>query len=529
MLIMVLRVVYKNKQRSYCQMQLDDYLPFSLDFLHQFHLDMIEFRYQRKKEWYQQLPAWRKKAMPPLRRGRKARDYPTRKVYDMTVPSQVGEVKQFKWFTRIWHQNRVKPLSPVPANQLTLERWMPATANQVDPIRHVVVPRFRSVPVLGQDDFCEDITNLGWLALRQYRDSPACLFYIFYMNDFSVLDDDALLSSEKWKQIGSYLASDIVKYELARLLLGFVTYTDYLRMAELFPAFEDQLAIAMARHPPAANRLARGLQLVGIARVRALHETLKNECRELGLIKDKVWLWDGHFYETWMKNQRKEGSRNKSELFGGWYNHGGKKRGFGIAQSVIADWSGYVPLPITVRVFPANENDNIMFRDTFDAALEENPRPALFIDTDKGPSGDKSIELSVKHGVVPVIALSDNRKQGVIKTSVKKYRFDAAATKGIDPAVLERVYMMRTRIEEMVAPINVLFRKSRLHGTGKDFLEIEVLLINIVIMLIGLTAFKIGRPNLAWKPSAFTNMKLHPRAVFPDRFKAIESLRSKIE
>jgi hypothetical protein len=90
---------------------------------------------------------------------------------------------------------------------------------------------------------------------------------------------------------------------------------------------------------------------------------------------------DGVFIEAWMRKARKAGLRNKTGVFGGWYNHSGKKKGFGIVVSIIVDWCGFVPVPITVEIYPANENDNIVFRDTFTMSLDGNPKPAIFIDT----------------------------------------------------------------------------------------------------------------------------------------------------
>ena len=383
---MAIRVVYKEKHRSYCQTQLDDWIPWLHEVYHERHLAMIEWRWELKKAYYKNLPAFLKKNLPPLRRGRIYRDYPTRKVYRMDIPHHVAEVKAFKWFTRVWHQNRQDSKPETPANQLLLDRWIPAEPT-LKPAKHTtVVPRFRRIRVVDRDEFCKDITNLGWAALHQYKDSPACLFYIFYLNDFSIVDDEKLLESASWREIGAYLPSDIVKYEIARLMLGFTTFVDYLRMTELYSSFEDQLSIAMACHPPKADRLAKALRLIGPTRIRQLHEALKAECRALGLIKDKVWLWDGQFFEVWMKNERKTSSRNKTELYGGWYNHGGKKRGFGIVQSTIVDWSGYVPLPISIHVFPANMNENVMFRETLPRPRGTNPPISLDLSLGRFPS-----------------------------------------------------------------------------------------------------------------------------------------------
>jgi hypothetical protein len=496
---------------------------------------MQDWRWQLKKEHYHRLPEFLKARLPALRRGRNKKDYPSRSKYFTNIPSHLAELKRLRWFSR-HHDvpddaappstaNVKSPPEALPANQPTLDSWLPPVpATRKLPVEFIV-PRFRKPRIVARDEFCSDMTNLGWFALHQSRDAPACLFHIFYMNDFSILDDDELLASPEWNKIGAYLPSDIVKYEMARLLLGFITFNDYFRMAELFPSFEDHLAISMARHPPNGDRLVQGLRAIGVTRMREMFEAIKAELRELGLIKDIVWLWDGVFIEAWMRKARKAGSRNKTGVFGGWYNHGGKKKGFGIVVSIIVDWCGFVPVPITVEIYPANENDNIVFRDTFTKSLDENPEPAIFIDTDKGPSGRKSLDLVASKNMIPVIALGENRKKDVMKTSKKEYKFDTITTHGVDEKVLEKIYMMRTRIEEMFSAIKVVFKMARLHGTGKDFIEIEVLIINILLMLIALTAFKMGRPDLAWRPATFRNLRIDPKDVFPNRFNELKKYR----
>lgn len=464
------------------------------------------------------------KNLPKLRRGRVPMIRLPRKRYFMDIPAHVAEVKRFKWFTRLWHQKRRKSPISMPAGQVTLDRWMPINKKLPAAIFKPVVPRFRKPRVVLREEFCSDITNLAWGALRRHHDPGVAAFYLFYMNDFSALDSPDILNSPEWRKIGKYLPSDIIKYELGRLLLGFSTFTDYLRMVDLFPGFEDHLAITMNR-PPFGGRLVQALRLVGGKRVRKFFNSLVAECRALGIITDKVWLWDGQFVKAWMYKERKKGSRNKTKSWGGWYNHGGKKIGFGAIQSVIMDWSGTVPLPIEVRKYPANRNDNMVFRDTFKHCIKGCEKPALFLAADKGPSGRKSLELVRSHDMVPVMALGKNRKQDVMMTGVKEYKFNKSLTKRIDPAVLEKIYMMRTRIEEMFSAVKVIFKMTRLHATGAEFIEVELLLVNILILLIALTAYKIGRPDLMWKPKAFDNLRVHPEMAFPDRIKELRKLQ----
>jgi len=525
---MAILVVYKTKKKPFCQTQLDDWLPHAFDTFDRWHLEMEEWRWQLKKEFYQQAPKYLKDTLPPLRRGRKRKVSPSRSTYFTNISSHLAELRRLKWFSR--HQDlpddETSPSSDreqstlivLPENQTSLDDWLLAGSTTQKLPEKIVIPKFRAPRIVVKEEFCKDMTNLGWFALHQSRDAPACLFHSFYMNDFSALDDDELLASPEWREIGAYLPSDIVKYAMGQILLGFPTYTDYFRNAGLYQNFEDHLAIRIGQHLPGGDRLVRALRAIGVERLRGFSEALTAELRKLDLIKDVVWLWDGVFIEAWMKKERKSNSRNKTKLFGGWYNHGGKKRGYGIVISIIVDWCGFVPIPITVEIYPANKNDNTIFRDTIIKALGNNATKAKFMDTDKGPSGRKSLDLVASKHMFPVMALGANRKDGFIKTSKKEYKFDTITTNGVDEHVLEKVYMMRTRIEELFSNIKEIFKMGRLHGTGKDIMEIEVLIMTIVFQMIPLTAFKIGKPNLVWKLTAFRDMNLHPKDVFPKRF-----------
>ncbi|MHA1716715.1 MAG: hypothetical protein ACTSXP_13815 [Promethearchaeota archaeon] len=74
---------------------------------------------------------------------------------------------------------------------------------------------------------------------------------------------------------------------------------------------------------------------------------------------------------------------------------------------MIVDWSGVVPLPIEVRVYPANRNDNLMFRDTFKRCFSRSSHVPTFVAADKGPSCKDSLQLIKKEsreiGIIPRI------------------------------------------------------------------------------------------------------------------------------
>ncbi|MHA1716717.1 MAG: hypothetical protein ACTSXP_13825 [Promethearchaeota archaeon] len=69
------------------------------------------------------------------------------------------------------------------------------------------------------------------------------------------------------------------------------------------------------------------------------------------------------------------------------------------------------------------------------------------------------------------------------------------------------------------------FSLSRLHRTGRDFIDIKLLLVNISVLLVVLTSFKIGRPDLIWNVNAFRNLLVDPEHAFPLSFKDLAKVR----
>ena len=192
---MAIYIKYKTKKRSWKQTQLDDWLPKIGPVFRKMRGWMIEWRWQVKKEWHAEQKRLGIKNLPPLRRGVKQRIGPTRKVYDMSNPAHVAEVKTYKWFTRLWTRKRGKKTCSHPKEQASLDQWLPEADEKSSIPPKPVIPKFRKPRVVAREEYCSDITNLAWAALHWRRGSSAVLFYLFYMNDFSLLDDETLIKS----------------------------------------------------------------------------------------------------------------------------------------------------------------------------------------------------------------------------------------------------------------------------------------------------------------------------------------------
>ncbi len=94
----------------------------------------------------------------------------------------------------------------------------------------------------------------------------------------------------------------------------------------MMPNVLDYLAINITHSLPFPHHFHEILKKIGSARVQAFFNEKVNEARQLGLIRDRIYIWDGQFHETWLKDQkpRKPGLE---PFYGGVYNHGGQKSG----------------------------------------------------------------------------------------------------------------------------------------------------------------------------------------------------------
>jgi hypothetical protein len=144
---------------------------------------------------------------------------------------------------------------------------------------------------------------------------------------------------------------------------------------------------------------------------------------------------------------------------------------------------------------------------------------------DRGPSGEQTQDSCAQLGIQPIIPLRSNVKNEVFITEKKEKRFYTKYIGNAEGSWLERMYNIRVRIEEYYNLTDTVYHLQRLHGCGQNLMNIEILLVNILGVLIPLTAFKIGRPDLMWRPSQFREQPLHPERLFPAQFRQLNNFR----
>lgn len=525
-------VIYKDTQRSWGQHHLGDYCP-QVVIQNKNLLDAIdEGKWKQKKSRHSS----KKNAgisVKPLRRGRKPVLYPQQETYYMNIPRDVARVRRYKWFTSCWNHQTPKPsvTSFIPLIQTSLLDLIPhilnAPAHSTKSSNNglnkpIYTPHFHEPRYIQKEEYCRFMASWAWKACRSPSKKVGQVSHVFYLNDFSFFDSDHLLEQIRWGK-SSILPSDIIRLELYRRLQGFETFKDYFRMIQIAPNIMDHIGIKMTHSIPSFHRYTGYLKQIGLEMFQKYFRSLVNEARSLGLIKDKVHIWDGQFHESWLQKDkgRKQGL---PQFFGGTYNHGGSKVGVGVYQSTIVDWNGYCTIPIYSELVPANRNENPVVIEALNTAYQVNPVSDLFL-ADRGPSGKKVQEKCAQLGARPIIPLTSNPVTDVFITQEKKHRFYLKFIGNASGKWLEKIYNIRPRIEQHYNLNDTVYNLVRLHGCGEELMKIEICIGNCLAVLIPLTAYKIGRPDLMWSPSCFKEQTIHPERLFPQQFRELNDFR----
>ncbi len=125
--------------------------------------------------------------------------------------------------------------------------------------------------------------------------------------------------------------------------------------------------------------------------------------------------------------------------------------------------------------------------------------------SDAGPDSHDSNELVLNYRIIPVIAARYNSVGDILKTEDGDcFRGEYIPRKY--HRSLNRIYDLRTIIERRNSNEVVGYNRSEMPTRGINWARCFVSISNITALLTGLTAFKIGRPDLIRSPTAFRRL-----------------------
>ena len=85
----------------------------------------------------------------------------------------------------------------------------------------------------------------------------------------------------------------------------------------MMPNVLDHLAINITHSLPSPHHFHEILKKIGSAHVQAFFNEKVNEARQLGLIRDRIHIWDGQFHENLVKGSETSETRLGTLLWRG--------------------------------------------------------------------------------------------------------------------------------------------------------------------------------------------------------------------
>ena len=341
--------------------------------------------------------------------------------------------------------------------------------------------------------------SLECIALQNYSTARGYLKHIFQLNSLKFWEDVNL--NDKQKHLYRSLSIvDVFKLEMARYKLGINKYKDWIDFLKFTPAVIDAVEISY-NVIPAPSEYGQLVFHLGSENIKNYFLERVKECISYKLIDCKIITWDGRFLESYCAKNENKTLKAFADPEAGKYKHVGKFRGLGYVDSSIV--CAKYNLPIYYDSFPANRNDNPIFRETFGAYSTLNfPRSQILL-ADAGPYSIKSLKLVKSFGIIPLIYARKNIKLHVIKVDTRKY-INISYIPASIITYLRTLLNIRTGIERSFAPARVVYNASRMNNRGMENSKINIGKLKCIELL---TAIKVRRLDLTNIPTAFSDFR----------------------
>jgi hypothetical protein len=375
--------------------------------------------------------------------------------------------------------------------------------------RKIRIPYKIRPEVIESKDYMENVLPRNQiLAFQNLKKFNGYLGNIFALNpSVDAYFNNVQVSIGYAPQLETSSFNNVFKLEIARCKLGYSNLESFIRDYNQNQALRKELKIKSGEKI-ALSSYRRNLKMI-YPYLDRFAETLKQECRNLKLIGDKIWIWDRRFFECNCSGLKKKETGLLSDPDAGHYvKKAGKYSilsGTGYTDTCIVD--SLFGIPIYWDAVSASKNDNTIFQDTVKQYTKSTAIKPLFLIADAGPDSHPSNEAVIEKGIIPIIAARANSVGNILKTE-KGNHFRAQYIPRIYYRLIGKLYNLRTTVERKNSNDVVGYNRSKTLTRGSEWAKIYVSISNIAALLTALTAFKVGRHDLIRAPSAFRRLNI---------------------
>ena len=379
-------------------------------------------------------------------------------------------------------------------------------------------PHFQTPPTLEKDQFCSEMPDYIWAARDPAHSDKIGLSALFYLNQaaFNLFNDPQFCLEIGWSQQRTYQPADVIKLLIYQLLHG---YSDiehlflHLEQADI-SRLKDHLGIPQSHELPSAHHFAEDLRQIGLVIIKKFFYFLRDEAVNLKIVQNKVHGIDGQFFRSWLCHPKPRRS-GLPQFWGGWYNHGGAKKGVGVYQMPLVDISPFCVIPLHPHVVPANHNENVTGWETVEGAKQNYSKNSPYFVADCGLCGQDMQDQVKTRPSIPVIPIRENMKRNLYLSPKRHHRFSTQYLGPLKGALVDFLYDLRQAIERWHHFFDDVFDLVRIHACGKDHMLQIIITAEAITTLIAITALKICRPDLIQTPTAFLSLIGNPSEHYP--------------
>jgi len=428
--------------------------------------------------------------------------------YDMNVPKDYRIArKKFRWIS-------IHPTWGAHAKQTPkiLAKFQKKIQDFIDwepKLKDKYLYRFPRVKIPRFEEFgLGAISKMEWDLHRYLKGFNGLFENLFEFNDFSYFQDLQGILENRGVLFKDMFIEDVLAYEMLRINLGFKNYTGIEKMGR----FLDYPPLFNITHDlnffPNARDISYVLTRIPAEALFEFFQLLVKECVDCGIITPRILIWDGQFIRSNSNNNKKKEHSKYTDPDAGYCRHNGIKKGVGYDPGILYAHCFNRWFPIYFKMFPANRNDILAFRETMKEFFVLTKYEWQVLIADSGPYSLQNMENIRFRGIVPIIRARKSLKTHPIRELKKGFFFNTNyIPKEWSDDYFLKIYSFRPMIEQGNSYNNTYYNAFRMNTRGMDAAIKLRSLIYILELLKALTAYKLGRPDLIMKPSAFESSR----------------------